>query len=207
MNAKPTVFIVDDDYAVRDSFSMLFETLGIAVECFPSAEEFLEVYDPERPGCLVLDVNMPGMRGIELHEELIRRGNHIPIIFLTAHGDIPMTVRAIKAGAIDFLTKPIQAKQLIDHVKRAFVHDAELHEQAMQEKARCARLSVLSPREYEVMMLAVTGFSNKDIARKLGISYRTVEIHRSRVLEKTGTHSFLELAHLANPEAVQAHPS
>ncbi|MGO9443591.1 MAG: response regulator transcription factor [Thiobacillaceae bacterium] len=194
---QPVVYIVDDDEAVRESFSMLCESAGLKVECHDSAESFLSAYRPECPGCLVLDVRMGGMGGPGLHEELNRRGSHLPIIYLTGHGDIPMTVRAIKAGAVDFLTKPVDPTHFLDRVEAYLQRDINLldHQEAMAEK--CRRLELLTRREREVMALALAGLVSKAIAKRLGISHRTVEVHRSRLLQKTATGNLLELAQLA----------
>lgn len=193
----PIVFVIDDDPAVRDSLSLLFETEGLVVECHESAESFLAAYGDERPGCLVLDVRMQPMSGPELQAELVRRGSRMPIIFLTAHGDIPMTVRAMKAGAKDFLTKPINGTELLDRVHAVLKSELDRHNQQKLLERECQRLQDLTQREHEVMMLALAGRTNKAIARQLGISYRTVEIHRSHILQKTGTANMLELAQLA----------
>ena len=201
LNPIPTAFIVDDDPAVRDSFVQLLNAAGIPVESYANAEAFLAAYASERPGCVILDVNMPGMTGTELHEELCRRESQIPIIFLTAYGDIPMTVRAIKAGAIEFLTKPVQGQVLIEHIKSALAHDVQLRVRATHEKTQSARLAVLTQREMQVMRLAVAGKANKEIARELGISFRTVEIHRGHIRDKTGCNTLLELARLADATA------
>lgn len=197
VSTTPTVFVIDDDPAVRDSLSLLLETEGIAVECHESAESFLSAYRGDRPGCLVLDVRMQPMSGPELQAELLRRGSQIPIIFLTAHGDIPMTVRAMKAGAKDFLTKPINGTELLERVQTILQGELERHSQREQLDRECRRLADLTQREHEVMTLALAGRTNKAIAKQLGISYRTVEIHRSRILQKTGTGNMLELAQLA----------
>lgn len=191
------VYIVDDDDAVRDSLSLLCETAGLRVECHASAESFLNAYRPEQAGCLVLDVRMGQMSGPELHAELTRRGSQLPIIYLTAHGDIPMTVRAMKAGAADFLTKPVDGTVLLERVQAALSRSCELLGRQENLAAQHLRLTLLTPREREVMMLALAGYPNKVIANRLGISYRTVELHRSRILQKTGTTSMLELARLA----------
>lgn len=191
------VYIVDDDDAVRDSLSLLCETAGLRVECHASAESFLSAYRPEQAGCLVLDVRMDQMSGPELHAELARRGSQLPVIYLTAHGDIPMTVRAMKAGAADFLTKPVDGTMLLDRVQAALSRSCELLHRQETLAAQLQRLTLLTPREREVMMLALAGYPNKAIANRLGISHRTVEIHRSRILQKTGTTSMLELARFA----------
>lgn len=196
MMLKPCVFIVDDDYAVRDGLSMAIETAGLACQTFDSAECFLAGYRADGPGCLLLDVNMPGMSGHELQAELHRRDLRLPIIFLTAYGDIPMTVRAIKAGAVDFLTKPVPAQLLIERVQAVLQQEVRLYEQALSEQTVSKRLNDLTARELEVMSLAVAGHSNKEIARLLGISYRTVEVHRARIMDKTGAGNLLELARL-----------
>jgi FixJ family two-component response regulator len=193
----PTVFIVDDDAAVRDSLSLLCESAGLRVECFESAAAFLAAYRAEQPGCLVLDVRMPGMSGPQLHEELARRGNPLPILYLTAHGDIPMTVQAIKAGAADFLTKPVNGALLVERIQAALDSDLAQRQRSTARAEQCARLAQLTERQREIMAFAVAGDSNKTIAKRLGISHRTVEIHRSHILQKTGTSSVLELAKLA----------
>ena len=196
MSIPSTVYLVDDDDAVRDSLALLFETAGLPVECYPSAETFLDAYRPDRAGCLVLDVSMPGLSGTELQAVLARRGFRLPIIFLTAHGDIPMTVRAIKAGAVDFLTKPVQARPLLERVQAAIAEDLRQRERLRIEPAAAAILASLTPRELEVAQLLVEGRTNKEIASHLGISHRTVENHRARVMEKTRTHHLVELARL-----------
>ena len=192
------VFVVDDDPGVRDSLALLLETAGLPVECHDSAESFLATYEGKRPACLVLDVRMRQMSGPELQVELARRGFQLPIIFLTAHGDIPMTVRAMKAGAKDFMTKPINATELLERVQTVLHSEQELLSQREALEHAHKRLEELTQREHEVMMLALAGHTNKAIAKRLGISYRTVEIHRSHILQKTGTANMLELAQLAS---------
>jgi two-component system, LuxR family, response regulator FixJ len=196
MNTQPCVFIVDDDFAVRDSLQLIMETADLDCQAFDSAEHFLETYRPGRPGCLLLDVNMPGINGDELQAELIHRGILLPVIFLTAHGDIPMTVRTIKAGAVDFLTKPVPRTLLLERIQAVLEHDAEIEKQSLEEQSLCNRLNTLTPRELEILPLVLAGKSNKEVARHIGISYRTVEIHRGRILKKTETASLLELARL-----------
>jgi FixJ family two-component response regulator len=206
MSIQPCVYIVDDDHAVRDSLGMVFENAGLAYESYDSAEAFLHGYCPGKPGCLLLDVNMPGMNGDELQAELKRRNLHLPIIFLTAYGDIPMTVRAMQAGAVDFLTKPPSSKLLLERVQTVLQDEAAKHEKSCEEQVLCQRLDCLTSRELEVMSLVVAGHANKEIAKQLGISYRTVEIHRARVMEKTGAGNLLELARICEACRTPHHP-
>ena len=196
MSIQFCVFIVDDESVIRHSLGLVMETAGLVYQTFESAEDFLQNYCPGKPGCLLLDVNLPGLNGHELQAELIRRKIHLPIIFLTAYGDIPMTVRAIKAGAVDFLTKPVSNDQLIEKIKAVLQHEIRFHEQIDAKQALCMHQYGLTLREMEIMSLVVAGHSNKVIARQLSISHRTVEIHRARILKKTGTTNFLELARL-----------
>ncbi|MDD5114291.1 MAG: response regulator [Methylobacter sp.] len=196
MSTQPCVFIVDDDYAVRDSLGLVFKTAGLNYLTFENAEHFLETYSGGTPGCLLLDMNMPGLNGDELQSELIRRNIRVPIIFLTAHGDIPMSVRAMKAGAVDFLTKPVPSKMLIERVQTVLQHEALTQEQNREKQELCERLNCLTSREMELLPLIVAGKSNKEIARQLDVSHRTIEIHRARVLKKTGATNLMELARL-----------
>ena len=198
MNSEPCVFLVDDDEAVRDSLSMVLEADGLCCKAFASGEEFLERYTPGKSGCLVLDVNMPGLDGLEVQSELGSRNINLPIIFLTAYGDIPMSVRAVKAGATDFLTKPVASELLLERVRSALLQEIQICEQNLVAQEDCNLIYSLTPRELEIMILVVEGLSNKEIGRKLGISYRTVEIHRSRIMHKTGSGNLLELARLHN---------
>ncbi|HWY72172.1 MAG TPA: response regulator [Burkholderiaceae bacterium] len=197
MNDAPTVYVVDDDAAVRDGLAMLLDTAGLSVQTYDGAAAFLAAYAPGRAGCLVLDVQMPEMNGPELQAELNRRGIDLPVVFLTAHGDIPTTVRAMKGGAIDFLTKPVVGTQLLERVHAALEQSARLREQASITESLRERLEGLTRREREIMMLVAAGHANKDIARHLGISHRTVEVHRARVMQKTGVTNLVELSRLA----------
>ncbi len=191
------VYIVDDDAGVRNSLAFLLASTGLAVETHGSAPGFLDACCPEMRGCIVMDVHMPVIDGPALLAELLKRGIRLPVIFLSAYGDIPLTVRAIKAGAMDFLTKPVDASILLDRVHSAFELHARLLREAETKQSIFSRLDNLTEREHEVMRLAVSGHPNKEIAKRLGISYRTVEIHRSRVMQKTGASSLLELARIA----------
>jgi FixJ family two-component response regulator len=192
-----TVFIVDDDPAVRDALTLMIAQEGFAVEAFDSAEAFLAACREDCRCCTIIDIRMPGMDGMRLQEELSRLGIPVPIIFLTGHGDIPMSVRAIKSGAVDFLTKPVTREKLIECVRSAIqASESSLAQHANRQHA-ASRLAILTERERDVMALAVAGHPNKEIARRLGISHRTVEIHKSNIMHKTGTTNLLELARLA----------
>lgn len=192
------VFIVDDDAAVRDALAMLLEAAGYPVATFPAASDFLDTCTPSTQGCIILDVDMPEMDGPTLQVELIRRGLQLPVIFLTGKGTIPVTVRAMKAGAIDFLTKPVEGSMLLARVKEALEKGSWQLKRALANQSGSSQLEKLTRREREVMVLAVAGHTSKEIAQRLGISYRTVEIHRAHVMQKTGAANLLELARMAN---------
>lgn len=192
-DSKPTVFIVDDDAAIRFAMQALMDSVNLNHEIFASADEFLEKIAGQRPGCLVLDIRMPGLGGLELQEELIKRGNTLPIIFITGHGDVPMAVEAMQKGAVDFIQKPFRDQELLDRIREALATDEERRE-AQQHHAEVAhRLERLTNREREVFDLVVTGKPNKVIAYELGVSQRTVEIHRARVMEKMQARSLADL--------------
>jgi FixJ family two-component response regulator len=198
MNNKATVYVVDDDPAVRDSLTLLLEQEDIAVEAFDSGESFLTACHGAPPNsCAIIDIRMPGMDGTQLHAELLRRGIRLPVIFLTGHGDIPMSVRAIKAGAIDFLTKPVTGAALLESLRTALNESERLDRQSRKSQTAKERFDGLTLRERQVMSLALQGHANKEIARRLGISHRTVEIHRARVMQKTGANTLLDLARIA----------
>jgi FixJ family two-component response regulator len=197
MSDHATVFIVDDDAAVRDSLRMMMKAAGYAVTTFPCADDFLDVCTPETQGCIILDVNMPNMDGPTLQEELTRRGFKLPIIFLSGQGTIPLSVRTIKAGAMDFLTKPVEGAILLARVQEALKQCSIQQKQANVSQSVAARMAMLTEREREVMMLAVAGYTSKEIAQRLDISYRTVEIHRAHVMQKTGASNMLELARIS----------
>ena len=190
---SPTAFVVDDDEAVRSSLRMLLKSLGIPAVTYGSAAEFLAEYDLEQPGCLILDVRMPGISGLELQDELNRRGAIIPVIFITGHGDVPMAVEAMQHGAVDFLQKPFSDKDLSDRVQRALSADLRNRAQLGEKDQIRARIAMLTPRERQVLALVTLGKANKAIAGDLGVSQRTVEIHRAHLMEKMGAAS---LAHL-----------
>lgn len=193
----PTVFVVDDDEAMRSSLHWLIESVGLAVECYASAEDFLDAYYPGRSGCLLLDVRMPGMGGLELQEYLRRHEITIPVIIITGHGDVPMSVRAMKEGAIDFIEKPFNDELLLDAIRNALsVDERQRQEQTLRaELASC--LATLTPREHEVMDMVTAGKSNKEIASALGVSAKTVEAHRAKVMDKMKASSLAELVRMS----------
>jgi two-component system response regulator FixJ len=188
-----TVFVVDDDEAVRKSLRLLLQSAGLTVEIFASANEFLTRYDPQQAGCVLLDVSMPEMTGLELQEYLNVHGTIIPVIFITGHADVPMAVEAMRHGAYDFLEKPFQNQDLLQRVCSAIAQDRANRVRLEQRDAIQERLISLTPREREVLNLVTSGKANKVMAAELGVSQRTVEIHRARVMEKMGASS---LAHL-----------
>lgn len=184
MNHEPTVFIVDDDPAMRTSLRWLIESVGLHVETYPSAADFLANYDPVRPGCLVLDVRMPGMSGLELQEKLATRHAPVPIIVITGHGDVAMAVRAMKTGAVDFIEKPFNDQVLLDRIQQSLDKDAETRLGNVEREIVAARIALLTPREQEVMEHVVAGQLNKQVAANLNISIKTVEVHRAKIMEK-----------------------
>jgi RNA polymerase sigma factor (sigma-70 family) len=197
MSSKPNVFVVDDDQAMRNSLKWLIESVGMSVETFSTADEFIRSYYPGRAGCLLLDVRMPGMSGLELQEHFIKHQINIPIIIITGHGDVPMAVRAMKAGAIDFIEKPFNDELLLESIRNALNLDVE-QRAAQAERAEIAtRLANLTPREHEVMEMVTEGCANKEIAQTLGVSAKTVEAHRSRVMEKMQADSLADLVKMA----------
>jgi RNA polymerase sigma factor (sigma-70 family) len=197
MNAQATVFVVDDDQAMRSSLKWLIESVGLAVESFASADEFLRSYYPGRAGCLLLDVRMPGMSGLELQEYLLEHQIEIPVIIITGHGDVHMAVRAMKSGAVDFIEKPFNDEMLLDAIRNALTLDDRRRETRAAKAAIAERLEQLTPREHEVMEMVTAGRSNKEIANVLGVSAKTVEAHRARVMEKMQAGSLAELVRMA----------
>jgi FixJ family two-component response regulator len=197
MNPTPIVYIVDDDEAARDSVAMLLELHGFRVAAFASARAFLEKAGPEDAGCVLIDLRMPGMDGLALQGEMRRRGLGLPTIFLSAHGDIPSSVMAIKGGAANFLTKPAEPAALLDAIRAAMLESDALRARSLVGKSATARLATLTGREREVMALVIQGLSNKEIGRVLGISHRTVDIHRANLMHKAGAHNLLDLIRVA----------
>jgi two-component system response regulator FixJ len=198
MNRKddtPLIYLVDDDEAVRDSLGMLFRSVGLEHQAYASALDFLRHYDSARNACLVADIRMPGLSGLELQQRLNDRGEQIPLIFITGHGDVPMAVTAMKAGASDFVQKPFRDQDLIDRINRALALDLERRKRRAEQDEIRARLALLTPREREVMERVARGQANKVIAMDLGVSQRTVELHRARVMKKLKMRSVAELVH------------
>jgi two-component system response regulator FixJ len=190
------VLVVDDDEAVRGSLKLLLKSAGLMARAYPSAAEFLAAHDDGQPGCLLLDVRMPGMSGLELQDELNRRGAIIPVIFITGHGDVPMAVEAMRRGAMDFLQKPFRDEDLIDRVNRALARDRDNRGQLEARDAIRGRMARLTPRESQVLRLLATGKSNKQMAGNLGVSQRTVEIHRAHLMHKTEATSVAQLVRM-----------
>jgi len=193
---SPTVFLVDDDEAVRDSLGLLMKSVSLPSRSFASAVEFLADYDPDCPGCLVLDIRMPGMSGMELQQKLIEMRAILPIIFITGHGDIPMAVEAMQRGAIDFIPKPFRDHELLDRINKALEEDRTNRDALLEREEVEKRIEKLTPREKQVLELVVQGKANKVIAGDLEVSQRTIEIHRSRVMEKMQARSLAQLVRM-----------
>ncbi len=201
-NSRPTVFLVDDDASVLRAVGRLVRSAGWDVATFASAQDFLDRYDPAVPGCLVLDLAMPNVGGLELQQSLARTGDSLPIIFLTAHGDIPKSVQAMKSGAVNFLVKPCGDKELLATIGQALERDRELRS-GRWEKARLVQLmATLTPREHEVMLGVVAGQLNKQIAADLGTVEKTIKVHRARVMKKLGVVSVADLVRLSERAGV-----
>jgi FixJ family two-component response regulator len=195
--AKPIVFVVDDDPSVRRAIRRLIGSVGLQVELFGSAQEFLRSTRPDGPSCLVLDIRLPGISGLDFQRGLAEANIHIPIIFITAHGDIPMTVRAMKAGAVEFLTKPFRDQDLLDAIQVALEQDRAKRQQEEEMATLRQRWESLTPREREVLPLVVSGLLNKQIAGEIGTSETTVKVHRGQLMRKMGADSLAELVRLA----------
>ena len=199
------IFVVDDDASMRDAISRLLNAVGLTVQTFASARAFLNRRLPEVPGCLVLDVRLPGLSGLDLQREMVERGIHIPVVFITGHGDIPMSVQAMKAGAVEFLTKPFRDQDLLDAVRSGILLDRKERE----ERAELAELrdcvGQLTQREHEVMSLVVSGLLNKQIALQLGTSEKTIKIHRSQVMRKMRASSLADLVRMSQKLDTRTH--
>lgn len=194
-NDSPLIYLVDDDEAVRDSLGMLFKSIGFKYQAHASALDFLEHYDAARHSCLVADIRMPGLSGLELQQRLNEQRAEIPIIFITGHGDVPMAVTAMKSGANDFVQKPFRDQDLIDRINKGLESDRERRKERAEVDAIRARIALLTPRENEVMQRVARGQANKVIAMDLGVSQRTIELHRARVMRKLRMRSVAELVH------------
>jgi FixJ family two-component response regulator len=196
--ADGVVFVVDDDTSLRESLKDLLHSIGLRVEAFASAPEFLRIKRPDVPSCLVLDVRLKGLSGLDLQKRMIEAGIDTPIIFITGHGDVPMTVQAMKAGAVEFLTKPFRDQDLLDAVHQALEHDGKAREQRAEIAELRSRFDSLTAREREVMALVAAGLLNKQVAGELGTSEASVKVHRQHVMEKIGADSLAELVRIAD---------
>ena len=201
---EPIVFIVDDDLSVRRTTERLIRSAGFKAQTFTSAREFLASPRPEGPACLVLDVRMPGLSGMELQRELTQSGIHIPIIFITGHGDIPMSVRAMKAGAVEFLTKPFRSRSLLEAVRAAIERDRSAHKARSETGELRQRYEQLTPREREVMALVAAGQLNKQAAGELATTERTIKFHRAHIMQKMGVESLADLVRMAEKLGVSS---
>ena len=204
-SGKSIVFVVDDDPLLRGSVSSLLRSFGLQVRVFASASEFLQEKRPPLPSCLVLDIRLPGESGLDFQAELSSRNIHIPIVFMTGHGDIPMSVRAMKAGAVEFLTKPFREQDMLDAVKLALERDQSRIESENASSGLKSNFETLTPREREIMALVVSGLMNKQVAGKIGLSEITVKVHRGRIMQKMGARSLADLVRMA--EALGIRPS
>ena len=198
------VFVVDDDLSVREAIESLIRSVGLRVETFETAQEFLRSTRPDAPGCVVLDVRLPGLSGLDLQRELAAHGINLPVIFITGHGDIPMSVRAMKAGALEFLTKPFRDQDLLDAIQQALERDRSARQQRSETAELRERFDSLTSREREVMGLVVSGLLNKQIAGELGTSEVTIKIHRSQVMKKMGAGSLAELVRMTEKLGIPA---
>lgn len=195
---KAVVYVIDDDESIREALRSLLSTVGLDVRTFHATRDFLDAKRPDAPSCLVLDVRLPGISGLDFQAELAKQGINFPIIFISGHGDIPMTVRAIKAGAIEFLTKPFREQELLDAVQTGIEQDRQRRQSAAGMSGLQERLGTLTAREREVMALVVTGLMNKQIAAELSLSEITVKVHRGNVMHKMGAKSLAELVRMAD---------
>jgi FixJ family two-component response regulator len=197
-DARPTVVVIDDDEGIREALQGLLRSVGLSVELFASVSEFLDSNRPDRPGCLVLDVRLPGRSGLDFHDDLVKARVHLPVIFISGHADVPMSVRAMKAGAVEFLTKPVRHQDLLDAIQRAIERDRARRDQDEVVGALRARFDTLTSREREVMRLVAAGRLNKQIAAEIGLSEATVKLHRGQVMRKLRAQSLAELVRIAD---------
>jgi FixJ family two-component response regulator len=195
---RPIVYLIDDDESVREGIADLLRSVGCDVHTFGSVQGFIDESSPEAPGCIVLDVRLPGLSGLEFQRTLIKSKIHIPVIFISAHADVPMTVRAIKLGAIDFLTKPVNEQQLLDAVQAGIERDRERRREAKVVAELRERFDSLTPREHEIFTLMISGRRSKQIAAQAGLSEMTVKVHRSHVMQKMRANSVIELVRMAD---------
>ena len=202
--AEPTIFVIDDDPSVRQSLESLIKSVGWRVLIYGSAQEFLGSGHLDAPGCIILDVRLPGLSGLDLQQALLRAKSHLPVIFITGHGDIPMSVQAMKAGAVEFLTKPFREQDLLDALKLALDRDRTTRQQRAELAALRARYDSVTPREQQVMGLLVTGLLNKEIAATLGVSEVTIKVHRSQIMQKMQADSLANLVRMAERLGIPA---
>jgi len=207
MNEEVTVFVIDDDASVRKSLTRLLRSMGFGVETFASAEDYLDRETYRGLGCIVLDLRMPGLSGIDLQDRLNNSGNALPIVFITGHGTVPASVKALKAGAEDFLEKPFEDNELLVAVSRGIEKHRRLREEQREMKGLRAKLDTLTPREHEVFSLVVSGMLNKQAAYDLGITEKTIKVHRARVMEKMGAQSLADLVRFAEKLGIRSSPS
>jgi FixJ family two-component response regulator len=196
--AQTTVVVIDDDRDVREALQGLLRSVGLRAELFASVQEFLDSARPARPGCLVLDVRLPGRSGLDFHDDLVKSNVRLPVVFISGHADVPMSVRAMKAGAIEFLTKPVRHQDLLDAIQRAIEEDRVRRDEARAVAGLRAGFETLTPREREVMALVVAGRPNKQIGAEMGVSEATVKLHRSQVMRKMHAQSLAELVRMAD---------
>jgi len=196
MDIEQPIYLIDDDVRLRDNLKQLLKSVGLPLETYATAQDFLGGYDPVKGGVLILDIRLPGMSGLELQQRLRERGDQIPIIFVSGHGDVPMTVRALKAGALDFLEKPFNEQVLLDRIQQGQEESRQRRKMHAEQSVVRNRMEELTPREQEVMDLLVSGMANKDIAVKLNISRKTLDIHRSKVLQKMEAETVADLVRM-----------